>query len=297
MIATNRSLGQQSRTMQIFGAQHGAVPVQESAQLQCADKEAPIGKAKSGFRVSPWISLALALLLAFPALKGFAQYDTGSLVGVVHDATGAVIPGVKITVENKSTNARFTAVSNGAGEYQVPSLHTGLYKITAEHTGFGTAVADSITVSVGEPQHIDLMLQVGQNATTIEVSGVALQIQTDSSQRNQVITGYQSQALPLVSRNYTDLLGLVTGVRQAPTQATTTTNINSPVRAGAYNVNGQRSMFNNFLLDGMDNNAYGESQPGLRQSDHLHPAGLRCPIQRGHQQRERGVRPRLGRNH
>jgi hypothetical protein len=66
-----------------------------------------------------------------------------------------------------------------------------------------------------------------------------------------------------VSRNYTDLLALVTGVRQAPTQATTTSNINSPVRAGAYNVNGQRSVFNNFLLDGMDNNSYGESNQGF----------------------------------
>ena len=66
-----------------------------------------------------------------------------------------------------------------------------------------------------------------------------------------------------MSRNYTDLLAFVTGVRQAPTQATTTSNINSPVRAGAYNVNGQRSIFNNFLLDGMDNNAYGESNQGF----------------------------------
>lgn len=78
----------------------------------------------------------------------------------------------------------------------------------------------------------------------------------------QTITGYQSAALPLVSRNYSDLLGLVTGVRQAPTAATTTS-LNSLVRAGAYNVNGQRSMFNNFLLDGMDNNAYGESNQGF----------------------------------
>ena len=133
-------------------------------------------------------------------------------------------------------------------------------------------------------------------ATTVEVSDVALQIETESSQRDQTITGYQSAALPLVSRNYTDLLALVTGVRQAPTQATTTSNINSPVRAGAYNVNGQRSMFNNFLLDGMDNNAYGESNQGFDNQIISVPARLRCPIQRGHQQRERGVRPRLGRN-
>jgi len=217
----------------------------------------------------PWkaghvaIFLALALLVLFPAFKAFAQFDTGSLVGEIHDSTGAVIPGVNITVENKATGARFTAVSGAAGEYEVPSLRTGLYKITATHAGFGTAVADKITVSVGERQHIDLTLTVGQSTTTVEVSDVALQIQTDSSQRDQVISGYQSQALPLVSRNYTDLLALVSGVRQAPTQATTTSNINSPVRAGAYNVNGQRSMFNNFLLDGMDNNAYGESNQGF----------------------------------
>jgi len=66
-----------------------------------------------------------------------------------------------------------------------------------------------------------------------------------------------------VSRNYTDLLALVAGVRQAPTAATTSSNGNSLVRAGAYNVNGQRSVFNNFMLDGMDNNSYGESNQGF----------------------------------
>ncbi len=220
-------------------------------------------KLKGGIKATGWITLAFALSLILPAHFAQAQFDTGSLVGEIHDSTGAVIPGVTITVENKATGVRFTAVSGAAGEYEVPSLRTGLYKITAEHAGFGTAVADKITVSVGEREHIDLTLTVGQSTTTVEVSDVALQIQTDSSQRDQVISGYQSQALPLVSRNYTDLLALVSGVRQAPTQATTTSNINSPVRAGSYNVNGQRSMFNNFLLDGMDNNAYGESNQGF----------------------------------
>jgi len=73
---------------------------------------------------------------------------------------------------------------------------------------------------------------------------------------------YQSAALPLVSRNYSDLLALVAGSRQAPTAATTSS-INSLVRAGAYNVNGQRSMFNNFLLDAWTTNAYGESNQGF----------------------------------
>ena len=140
----------------------------------------------------------------------------------------------------------------------------GVYTISASATGFAIAEAKSITMSVGARERIDLVMKVGAaQATTVEVTDVALQVETESSQRDQTITGYQSAALPLVSRNYTDLLALVTGVRQAPTQATTTSNINSPVRAGAYNVNGQRSIFNNFLLDGMDNNSYGESNQGF----------------------------------
>ncbi|MBE7159532.1 MAG: Plug domain-containing protein, partial [Rhodospirillales bacterium] len=124
------------------------------------------------------------------------------------------------------------------------------------------ATAQNITVSVGNRQRIDLALSVGTAQTTVEVSDVALQLETDQSQRDQIITNTESEALPLVTRNYADLLGLVTGVRQAPTAANTTS-VNSLLRAGAYNVNGQRSVFNNFLLDGMDNNAYGESNQGF----------------------------------
>src|ERR1019366_9142969 len=103
-----------------------------------------------------------------------------------------------------------------------------------------------------------LTLKVGSTESTVEVTGVAMQIETETSERGQNITNYQSEALPLVSRNYSDFLALIPGSRQAPTSATTSS-INSLTRAGSYNVNGQRSMFNNFLLDGVDNNAYGES--------------------------------------
>ena len=214
-------------------------------------------------RFFPFLSLwAGILLLAFSQLPLHAQYDSGSLVGVIQDSTGAVIPGATVTVVNKSTGAVYTTTSGSAGEYEAPSLHTGTYKITAERSGFNTAVADNILVSVGVRQHINLTLAVGQTATTVEVSGVALQLETESSEREQTVSGYQTEALPLVSRNFSDLLALVTGSRQAPTQATTSS-ISSLVREGAYNVNGQRSMFNNYLLDGMDNNAYGESNQGF----------------------------------
>jgi hypothetical protein len=206
----------------------------------------------------------MALLLMLASRAAFAQYDLGSLVGTIHDPSGAAVPDVTITVTNDATGIATVVKTDQAGDYDVPSLRVGVYTVSASASGFSIAEAKSITVSVGARVRIDLSLKVGTaQATTVEVSDVALQIQTESSQRDQTITGYQSAALPLVSRNYTDLLGLVTGVRQAPTQATTTSNINSPVRAGAYNVNGQRSVFNNFMLDGMDNNSYGESNQGF----------------------------------
>ncbi len=219
---------------------------------------------RSAIRRSPWLFLAIALLLMLPSRAAFAQYDTGELTGTIHDSSGSAVPNATVTVTNDATGVSTVVKTNDSGDYEVPSLHDGVYTISATAKGFATAQAKSITVSVGARERIDLTLKVGAaEATTVEVTDVALQVETESSQRDQNITGYQSAALPLVSRNYTDLLALVTGVRQAPTQATTTTNINSPVRAGAYNVNGQRSMFNNFLLDGMDNNAYGESNQGF----------------------------------
>lgn len=209
-----------------------------------------------------WSIWVFALLLTIPALS-FAQYDNGSLVGTIRDASGAAVPNVTVTVTNTATGVSSVAKTNSSGDYEIPSLRVGVYTVAANAAGYAIAEAKNITVSVGARERIDLTLNVGSTQTTVEVSDVALQIETESSQRDQTITGYQAEALPLVSRNYTDLLGLVSGVRQAPTQATTTSNINSPVRAGAYNVNGQRSMFNNFLLDGMDNNAYGESNQGF----------------------------------
>ena len=128
--------------------------------------------------------------------------------------------------------------------------------------GFAKAQADDISVSVGVRQKIDLTLKVGAETTSVEVTGVALQVETETSQRDQTVTQYQSEAFPLVSRNYSDLLALIPGSRQAPTAALTSS-VNSLLRAGSFNVNGERSMFNNYLLDGMDNNAYGESNQGF----------------------------------
>jgi hypothetical protein len=205
----------------------------------------------------------VGLLIAFCSIFASAQYEDGSLVGSIHDTTGAAVGNAAVTVINVNTGSVLKVTSNGSGDYEVPSLRVGVYNIEAEAQGFAQAQAKNITVSVGGRQHIDLTLAVGQaSATTVEVSDVALQIETESSQRGQTVTEYQTEALPLVSRNFSDLVDYVTGARPAPADATTTA-VTSLARAGSFNVNGQRSMFNNFMLDGMDNNAYGESNQGF----------------------------------
>jgi hypothetical protein len=208
------------------------------------------------------LRLAAASVFLFLVAPLHAQYDNGSVVGTVRDATGAPIPNAAVTLTNTDTAIAMKVKTNGLGDYEAPSVRVGVYTIEASVPGFSDAVAQNVAVSVGGRQRIDLTLKVGSTQTTVEASGVALQVETDTSERGQTITNYQSEALPQVTRNYSDFLALIPGSRQTPTAATTSS-INSLVRAGSYNVNGERSMFNNFLLDGIDNNAYGESNQGF----------------------------------
>ena len=212
--------------------------------------------------ISHVTKLLTALLFLFTCASVHAQYENGSLVGTIRDTTGAAVSGATVNISNTATAIETRTTTNTSGDYEVPSLRVGTYTISVNAPGFAETDARNITISVGGRQRIDLSLKVSGAQTTVEVSDVALQIESDTSERGQTITNYQSEALPLVSRNYSDLLGLIPGSRQAPSAATTSS-INSLVRAGSYNVNGQRSMFNNFLLDGIDNNAYGESNQGF----------------------------------
>jgi outer membrane receptor protein involved in Fe transport len=204
----------------------------------------------------------MALLLILPALSAFAQFENGSLVGTIHDSSGAVVPNVSVAVTNNATGIVTNVTSNASGDYEVPSLRFGIYTVSAKAAGFAEAEAKQITIPVGGRVRIDLVLSVGTAQATVEVSDVALQLETESSQRDQTITEYQTEALPLVTRNYSDLVDYVTGAHGAPADATTTA-VTSLTRAGSFNVNGQRSMFNDYLLDGMDNNSYGESNQGF----------------------------------
>jgi hypothetical protein len=201
------------------------------------------------------LSFVIALLMSVPA---WAQFETGNVVGTIKDSTGAVVPGAKVTLTNTQTGVTNEKTSDANGSYEFFTVRPGAYVVTAEKAGFSVALVDNVQVTVGARQRVDLSMAVGQLSEKVEVSASAVLLQTDSSDRSQVITGEQTKALPLNGREYSALALLSPGVRLSPLNIGTGT-----LREGSFNVNGLRSTFNNFLIDGVDNNAYGTSNQGF----------------------------------
>src|SRR5215813_9050245 len=197
-------------------------------------------------------------LLLFSAAASFAQFDTASVTGVVRDPAGAVITNIKVTLENVATGVVKTALTDQNGSYTFFDVKIGRYKLKAEAQGFKAAVAEEFTVTVNAHQRVDLQLQIGAVNESVEVVGAASAIETDSSSRGHVIANTQIVNLPLNGRSYADLALLAPGVRKSVLEDGSVTS-----RDASYNVNGQRSALNNFLVDGVDNNAYGTSNQGF----------------------------------
>src|SRR4026208_1857724 len=187
-----------------------------------------------------------------------AQFATAPGGGTVRDGSGAVVPAAKVTLTAVETGISVVRTSGGDGNFEFAAVKPGRYVVTAEKPGFAVAMMDDVQVQVGARLRVDLQMPVGQLSEKVEVSARSLG-ETDSSQRGQVITGEQTRALPLISREYSSLALLTTGVKLGGSSLTTG---NTP-REGAFNVNGLRSVFNNFLIDGVDNNAYGTSNQGF----------------------------------
>jgi Carboxypeptidase regulatory-like domain/TonB-dependent Receptor Plug Domain len=190
----------------------------------------------------------------------FAQFETSEVLGTIRDAQGRAIPNATVTLKNQGTGIETKTATDESGNYTFARAQVGRYTVTAEAAGFSKAVASDVNVDVEARQRVDLALQVGQVTEAIEVTGAAAALETDSSQHGQVINTQQIVELPLNGRNYSDLALLSTNVVKSPIAA-----LFSPSgtpREGALNVNGMRSTYNNYLLDGLDNNAYSPSNQG-----------------------------------
>ncbi|MBE7179110.1 MAG: carboxypeptidase regulatory-like domain-containing protein, partial [Mucilaginibacter polytrichastri] len=202
------------------------------------------------------LALTFAVLCAAPAAL-HAQFETASVLGDVRDSSGAVIPTAEVSLVNQATQAQQKVQSNAQGSFEFSDVKVGQYRVTARAAGFDLSTTEVFSVQVNARQRVSVTLRIGASET-VTISGSAALLDTDDSERGQVIGTREVENLPLNGREYADLAALVPGVRRDPLENSTDSS-----RDASFNVNGQRSEFNNFLLDGLDNNAYGTSNQGF----------------------------------
>jgi len=185
------------------------------------------------------ISIALASLLLSAALAS----PTGSITGVIKDPSGAAIAGVHILLVQAGTNTHLTTTSDANGNYQFPQLPPANYTLSAEAKGFKKANVGTVVVKVDQTTRVDLTLEVGNVAETIEVAAATPILETDRNTISNNIDSRTIANMPLNARQFLDLALLTPGVLPAATGT----------QGGGFNVAGARSQSNIFLVDGVSN--------------------------------------------
>lgn len=139
----------------------------------------------------------LFLTLALAAIV-FAQSERGSISGTVTDPAGAAVPGAKLIFVNRDTNATLNGISSDAGEYSVPNLLPGLYRVEVTAAGFKRYLQDQIVVAAASNSRVDVQLQLGQVSETVEVTASAVLIQSENAKVSTQVQNKLVDELPLV---------------------------------------------------------------------------------------------------
>jgi hypothetical protein len=192
------------------------------------------------------------------AASARAQFDAGTVLGTVTDPSGAVVAHGNVVLRNTATAVEQSAVTDDRGEYRFVDISIGSYELKVTAQGFDAAEA-KFDLTVGARQRVDVRLKVAATSTSVTTTAEAAQLETDSSEHGQVVAAREIAELPLNGRNYSQLVELSTGVVPSPSNLSDSYGS----REGAFNINGLRSVFTNYLLDGVDNNFYGTSNQGF----------------------------------
>jgi hypothetical protein len=205
--------------------------------------------------MSKTASAALILLLIYSG-TAVAQTGTSTISGGVKDPSGAPIPGSKVRIVNIESGSARETTTNEAGLYDVGALVPGNYNIEADASGFGKVSRGPVTVLVSQTVVIDLILQVGQQAATVQVTEAAPLVESQSSNVAQAVDRQMLAGLPLPNRAASSLAALAPGVVMI--DSGTGTAENYPV----FSIAGGRARNQNFVLDGGNvSNAVGLTRP------------------------------------
>ena len=203
----------------------------------------------------------LSLVLCSPFL--LAQVTTGTISGIITDASNAVLPGAKVVILNEDTGISRATQADASGHYSAPSLGLGKYRVTASADGFQTKVRSGIELTVGREAVVNVALEVGAVSQSVEVSGEAPLVESTSSSVGGLVDERTMRELPLNGRSYDQLALLEAGVTSYGDGGGGLTNGGFSYGTGTrFSVAGSRSYNNSYLLDGTDINDAGNGTPG-----------------------------------
>ncbi len=208
--------------------------------------------------------VAVLAIVGLLSLNAMAQTFRGGISGVVTDSSGGVVPNVVVTATADDTGLVHTTTSSSAGEYGFQDLPLGAYTVSTQNTGFQPLVVKGVMVNAGVIYSLPLKLSISSVSTTVEVSAAALALDTQSSVQNSVVGGQSLQDLPLDSRDFKKIVGVIPGF--------------AGYSGVLGSVNGSRSNQTNWQIDGTDNNDLWANNSAINQSGIGGIAGTLMPI-------------------
>jgi hypothetical protein len=189
--------------------------------------------------------LIFCALLAGLPFHAFGQEST--LLGTVTDPAGAIVPNVTITITSVETGVFKTTTTNESGQYVAPTLIIGHYNVKAEATGFKVEEQQGIALKEGDRTRLDFQLRIGSTAESISVESSAIQVQSDTGEMSQVVTGTQISQLSTNGRSIYTFVNFTTGASSLQPDFQTPTPVGGN---GMVSFNGNRPAHNLYLLDG-----------------------------------------------
>ena len=207
-------------------------------------------------------SHSLSFVLLFAILftnQSSGQTQLATLVGTLTDSSGAALPKATVTVTNVRTGVENTALTNATGDYVVPALQVGEYKVTAELPGFKRLTKTGIVLQVAQKARVDLTLEIGEVTQEVTVEGVAPLINSESAELGQVIDNRSVTELPLNGREFIQLVQLAPGANGGPPGAASGTSLTPGAgntlgtTPGTASLNGATTESLGYLLDGGEN--------------------------------------------
>jgi len=197
--------------------------------------------------------LAIALLAALAPVS-LAQEATGSITGKISDPTGASVANAAVTAKDVDRGTTFKTQTNSDGAYGLQRLPVGRYEVRVEAQGFRTAVREAFDLVLNQVATVDVVLTLGAVSQTVEVSGGAPVLQTQTTEVSTVLESREIENLPLETRNYSQLALLIPG--SVTTSPASFNSGQSTFNSGRPYLNGNREQGDYYLLDGVDNNEF-----------------------------------------